>query len=111
MDITRVFGTWIWGSSPYETAKKNMSLPTYRKFRKSDTKIVIELWKKCKLIVPWNDPLKDINRKLSIKDNLFPSQLLGGLVGTRTPNPCSEDTCDIHFTTRPFIYETLYSIN
>ena len=19
MDITRVFGTWIWGSSPYET--------------------------------------------------------------------------------------------
>ena len=20
MDITRVFGTWIWGSSPYETA-------------------------------------------------------------------------------------------
>ena len=22
MDITRVFGTWIWGSSPYETANK-----------------------------------------------------------------------------------------
>ena len=22
MDITRVFGTWIWGSSPYETASK-----------------------------------------------------------------------------------------
>ncbi len=21
MDITRVFGTWIWGSNPYETAK------------------------------------------------------------------------------------------
>ena len=23
MDITRVFGTWIWGSSPYETTKNN----------------------------------------------------------------------------------------
>ena len=48
-----------------------MSKTNFRKFRKSDSEKVIQLWKKCKLIVPWNDPLKDINRKLSIKDNLF----------------------------------------
>ena len=71
MDITRVFGTWIWGSSPYETAKKNMSLPTYRKFKKTDKDDVIKLWETCKLLVPWNDPVKDIKRKLSIKDSLF----------------------------------------
>ena len=52
MDITHVFGTWIWGSSPYETAKKIMSLPTYRKFKKTDTDAVIKLWETCKLIVP-----------------------------------------------------------
>ena len=48
-----------------------MSKAKFRKFRKTDTEAVIKLWKKCKLIVPWNDPFKDINRKLSIKDNLF----------------------------------------
>ena len=48
-----------------------MSSPTFRKFKKIDTNEVISLWKICKLIVPWNDPLKDIKRKLSIKDELF----------------------------------------
>ena len=48
-----------------------MSKAKFRKFRKTDAEAVIKLWKKCKLIVPWNDPSKDINRKLSIKDNLF----------------------------------------
>ena len=48
-----------------------MSIPTYRKFKKTDTEAVINLWKTCKLVVDWNDPLKDIKRKLSIKDNLF----------------------------------------
>ena len=71
MDITRVFGTWIWGSSPYETTKKIMNITIYRKFKKTDTESVINLWVTCKLIVPWNDPVKDIKRKLSIKDNLF----------------------------------------
>ena len=49
----------------------NMSKVKFRKFIKSDIEEVIKLWKNCKLIVPWNDPFKDINRKLSIKDNLF----------------------------------------
>ena len=48
-----------------------MNIPTYRKFKKTDTEAVINLWETCKLVVDWNDPLKDIKRKLSIKDNLF----------------------------------------
>jgi hypothetical protein len=48
-----------------------MSLPKYRNFKKADTDSVIKLWEMCKLVVPWNDPVKDIKRKLSIKDNLF----------------------------------------
>ena len=51
--------------------QKIMNIPSYRKFKKTDTDGVIKLWKTCKLVVPWNDPLKDIKRKLSIKDNLF----------------------------------------
>ena len=48
-----------------------MSIPTYRKFKKTDTEAVINLWETCELVVDWNDPLKDIKRKLSIKDHLF----------------------------------------
>ena len=51
--------------------QKIMITPAYRKFKKTDTDTVIELWKTCKLAVPWNDPIKDIKRKLTIKDNLF----------------------------------------
>ena len=51
--------------------QKIMSEQTFRKFKKTDTDSIISLWKTCKLIVPWNDPRKDIKRKLSIKDNLF----------------------------------------
>ena len=56
---------------PTRPPKKIMSIPTFRKFKKTDTDAVIKLWEKCKLVVPWNDPVKDIKRKLSIKDNLF----------------------------------------
>ena len=42
-----------------------MTVTKFRKFKKSDTDTVINLWKTCKLVVPWNDPLKDINRKLN----------------------------------------------
>ena len=43
----------------------------YRLFTKEDTEAVIDLWRKCELIVPWNDPEKDILRKLSVNDDLF----------------------------------------
>ena len=44
--------------------QSNMSKAIFRKFKKSDIEAVIKLWKKCKLIVPWNDPYKDINYRL-----------------------------------------------
>ena len=42
-----------------------------RSFRKSDQKDVIQLWKECGLVVPWNDPRRDIERKLVIQPELF----------------------------------------
>ena len=34
----------------------------YRLFTKVDREAVIDLWRRCELIVPWNDPEKDILR-------------------------------------------------
>ena len=42
-----------------------------RTFRESDRQQVIALWDQCQMITPWNDPNKDIDRKLKINDNLF----------------------------------------
>lgn len=42
-----------------------------RPFEISDQKEVIELWKACQLVVPWNDPAKDIARKLKVDADLF----------------------------------------
>ena len=43
----------------------------YRLFSGKDKQAVHQLWKTCKLIVPWNNPEKDILRKLSVRDDLF----------------------------------------
>ena len=42
-----------------------------RSFRKSDADDVIKLWKDCGLVVPWNDPTNDIQRKLLVQSELF----------------------------------------
>jgi len=42
-----------------------------RHFQKTDTKVVIRLWHDCNLIVPWNDPVNDIQRKLEVGTELF----------------------------------------
>jgi ribosomal protein S18 acetylase RimI-like enzyme len=49
-----------------------------RPFDKSDQQAVIGLWKDCGLVVPWNDPVKDIERKLKVDPDLF---LVGELNG------------------------------
>jgi ribosomal protein S18 acetylase RimI-like enzyme len=49
-----------------------------RPFDKSDQQAVIDLWKDCGLVVPWNDPVKDIERKLKVGPDLF---LVGELDG------------------------------
>ena len=44
---------------------------------------VIDLWKKCDLIVPQNDPVEDIQKKLGFQPELFFIALLDGqLIGS-----------------------------
>ncbi|WP_277374565.1 GNAT family acetyltransferase [Pseudomonas sp. AA-38] len=49
-----------------------------RPFQLADQAAVIDLWRRCDLIRPWNDPYKDIQRKLAVQPELF---LLGELDG------------------------------
>ena len=46
-----------------------------REFIEKDTKAVVDLWVRCRLVVPSNNPQKDIERKLKVDRHLF-------LVGT-----------------------------
>jgi ribosomal protein S18 acetylase RimI-like enzyme len=46
-----------------------------RQYQPGDQFEVVELWKACGLVKPWNDPTMDIARKLSVSPELF-------LVGT-----------------------------
>ena len=42
-----------------------------RKFRETDRPSVIALWEACDLTRPWNDPNKDIDRKVQFQPDLF----------------------------------------
>jgi ribosomal protein S18 acetylase RimI-like enzyme len=42
-----------------------------RPFRPDETESVVALWEACDLIRPWNDPRKDIERKLRVDSELF----------------------------------------
>jgi len=42
-----------------------------RLFKEQDRRSVISLWQACDLTRPWNDPGKDIDRKISFQPNLF----------------------------------------
>ncbi|RWZ49513.1 GNAT family acetyltransferase [Labedella phragmitis] len=42
-----------------------------RSFQRSDTDAVVSLWEACGLTRPWNDPLRDIERKLTVQPELF----------------------------------------
>jgi len=46
-----------------------------RAFQEADRAAVIDLWYRCNLVVPWNDPNLDISRKLRVHPEWF-------LVGT-----------------------------
>ncbi len=46
-----------------------------RAYLEADEQAVVELWKSCELTRPWNNPQKDIARKLKVQRELF-------LVGT-----------------------------
>ena len=49
-----------------------------RPFHPADEHAVVDLWRRCELTRPWNDPRKDIQRKLTTQPELF---LVGRLDG------------------------------
>jgi len=49
-----------------------------RPFTPSDTEAVVAVWESCGLVRPWNDPRRDIARKLTVQPELF-------LVATEAP--------------------------
>ena len=42
-----------------------------RPFMEADQNAVVSLGRQCGLVVPWNDPVKDIKRKLAVQRELF----------------------------------------
>ena len=63
-----------------------------REFIEKDTKAVIALWVRCRLVVPSNNPLKDIERKLKVDrdlllvgtlENKIVANVMGGYEGHR----------------------------
>jgi ribosomal protein S18 acetylase RimI-like enzyme len=51
-----------------------------RPFERADTGTVIALWQARGLTRPWNDPLKDIERKLAVQPELFLVGVLDGQI-------------------------------
>ena len=49
-----------------------------RPYAAADEAAVVALWRRCELTRPWNDPRKDIQRKLTTQPELF---LVGELAG------------------------------
>jgi len=50
-----------------------------RPYEETDQEQVIDLWHRCNLLVPWIDPVKDIQAKLKVQRELF----LVGTIGDR----------------------------
>jgi len=42
-----------------------------RPFQTGDQEAVVSLWRQCDLVRPWNDPGKDIRRKLQVRSEWF----------------------------------------
>ncbi|WP_320824010.1 GNAT family acetyltransferase [Reinekea sp.] len=62
--------------------------PAYdiRPYQPTDQVQLIDLWQQCGLLVPWNDPAKDIARKLKVNPELFlvvldGQELIGSVMG------------------------------
>ena len=54
-----------------------------RPYRPADESAVIELWRACELVRPWNDPRKDIARKLRVNPEWFlVAEQAGRIVGS-----------------------------
>ena len=51
-----------------------------RPYQTSDEREVIKLWYKCNLVVPWNNPKSDIERKLKVNPEFFLVGILDGKI-------------------------------
>ncbi|HWX20533.1 MAG TPA: GNAT family acetyltransferase, partial [Candidatus Binatia bacterium] len=51
-----------------------------RPFQPDDEDAVVSLWRQCDLVRPWNDPHKDIRRKLRVRADLFLVGVLDGKI-------------------------------
>ncbi len=51
-----------------------------RPFSPADEAAVISLWQRCGLTRPWNDPRKDIRRKLAVRPDLFLVGVIDGAI-------------------------------
>src|ERR1700741_539778 len=47
----------------------NVSEPLVRTYSVEDQRAVIDLWDRCGLLRPWNEPVKDIGRKLTVNSD------------------------------------------
>lgn len=57
--------------------------PVIRPFEDADEPAVVALWQRAGLTRPWNDPAKDMRRKLAEQPELFGVMTIGGeVVGT-----------------------------
>ena len=54
-----------------------------RPFKLEDKNSVVELWKICRLTRPWNNPEKDIERKLNVQSEMFlVLEIEGSVIGS-----------------------------
>jgi ribosomal protein S18 acetylase RimI-like enzyme len=51
-----------------------------RAFEPTDQDAVVALWEACELVRPWNDPRKDIERKLQVAPKMFLVAIVGGVL-------------------------------
>lgn len=59
------------------------AMATIRAFRETDTDDVVALWERAGLTRPWNDPHRDVARKLTVQPEMFLVAEEGGaLVGS-----------------------------
>jgi ribosomal protein S18 acetylase RimI-like enzyme len=57
-----------------------MNAPVIRPYEARDEEQVIDLWRRCDLVMPWNEPHADIATKLTQQADLFLVAVLDGRV-------------------------------
>jgi ribosomal protein S18 acetylase RimI-like enzyme len=68
------------GSGPTSSGPREGAIVDIRPFQASDETAIVDLWKRSDLVRPWNDPHKDIQRKLRVQPELFLVGLLDDAV-------------------------------